>query len=80
MTRATCHGEQAMCAESFGNTDASGPSHSMPCLAFSSPRSVRNVFRCACGRGRQRLLLRRVGLHMQKRFISRQGCAEAGCS
>jgi hypothetical protein len=55
MTRATCHGEQTMYAESFGSTDASGPSHSMPCPAFSSSRPVRNVFRCACGRGRQRL-------------------------
>lgn len=54
-----------MCAESFGNTNDSGLSQSMPGLAFSSSRSARNVFRCDCGCWRQRLLLRAVGLHMQ---------------
>jgi hypothetical protein len=54
-----------MCAESFGKTGAIGPSYSVPCLPFSSYRPVKNIFRCACGRGRQRLLLRKGGLHMQ---------------
>jgi hypothetical protein len=58
MTRATCHGEQAMCVESFGKTDASGPAHSRSCLAFSPSSSVRKVFRCTCGRGTHRPLLR----------------------
>lgn len=54
-----------MCAESFGNTNDSGLSQSMPDPVFSSSRSARNVFRCDCGCWRQRLLLRAVGLHMQ---------------
>jgi hypothetical protein len=59
MTRATCHSEQAMCAESFSKTDASGPTHSTPCLPCPPSSSVRKVFRCTCGRGRHRLLPRK---------------------
>jgi hypothetical protein len=51
MTRVTCHAEQAVCTESFDNTDARDPSHSLPGLAFSSSGSVGNLFRRVCGRG-----------------------------
>lgn len=49
------------CAEWFPTPNTSGTLHGMPCVAFLSSRSVRNVFRCACERGRQRLLLRKDG-------------------
>jgi hypothetical protein len=54
-----------MYAEWFCNTNASGPSQSMPRLSFSYSRSVRNVFHCARGRRRQCLMLRKGRLHMQ---------------
>ncbi len=65
MTRATCYGEQAMCTESFGNTDASDPPHCLPCLAISSSGSVSNVFCCACGRRGSASCGERGGLDMQ---------------
>ena len=59
MTRATCHGEPAMCAESFRNTDASDPSHSLPCLAVLVLQVRKQRILLCLRMRRQRLLLRK---------------------
>ena len=62
MTRTTCHRKPAMCAESLRKTDASGPAHNAPCLAFSPASSVRKVFQCTCWGRRNSLLPRKGGV------------------
>ena len=62
-TQATCHGQPAICAESFRNTYASGPSHSIAVLGVLVLQVRKQCILLCLRMRRQRLLLRKLAAH-----------------
>lgn len=72
-TEAVCHGQQAICAESFGNANTSQPSHRIAAPGVLVLQVHKHVFCCACARG-----ARDRGARRGEAFHSRQRHAQEG--